>query len=187
MIYDPRRWHWIIGGDTSRAWSSGAVAWVVEWPADQVTRIGSEAELVEVMAQAGCPGRGPAWRDAYALMIDSDAEKVRLKYITARSGMAMTYAEKRAHADKVLAMGLEAANAMTPAEYGVLFPTLAASVRLEAVTLYKCAQLVVAKAAAWGQLSYGIERARITGKAAIAAAADSSAARDAYRSIVWPG
>ena len=186
MSYHPRRWHWIVAGDETRAWSSRDVAWVDTWPKDHVTRIAAVSELIEVLASAGCPECGPAWRGAYAARIDADAERVRLRYITAGAGMAMTYAEKRAQADKVLALGQEAADALAQVEYGAQFPTLAASVGIEGGTLFECASLVIAKAAAWGQLSYGIERTRISGKAAIAASANSATARDAYQSIVWP-
>jgi hypothetical protein len=55
--YDPRDWHWIIGGDASRAWSSATAGWVSRWPAERVTRIASEAELSEVLRGYGL--RGP--------------------------------------------------------------------------------------------------------------------------------
>lgn len=50
-------WYWIVGGDTSRAWSSQTSGWVTEWPSDRTTRIGSDAELNEVMESVG--RRGP--------------------------------------------------------------------------------------------------------------------------------
>lgn len=53
MIYNPRDWFWIIGGDESRAWWSKTRAYVTQWPADRVTRIGTVAELRDVLAAAG--------------------------------------------------------------------------------------------------------------------------------------
>lgn len=50
--YTPEDWYWIVGGDTSRFWSSKANAYVTTLPAGAgVTRIASEAELWDVLAQ----------------------------------------------------------------------------------------------------------------------------------------
>lgn len=51
--YRPDKWYWIVGGDTSRAWSSAAGAYVQQWPTDRVTRIGSGAELSAVLRPHG--------------------------------------------------------------------------------------------------------------------------------------
>lgn len=57
MIYDPFHWHWIVGGDKSRFWSSKAGAYVKALPKDAgVTRIASEDELNDVLAAYGLPG-----------------------------------------------------------------------------------------------------------------------------------
>lgn len=57
-IYNPFDWHWIVGGDESRYWSSAAGAYVEELPEGVgVTRIASEAELTDVLAVYGL--RGP--------------------------------------------------------------------------------------------------------------------------------
>ena len=55
--YNPAAWHWIVGGDESRFWSSAAVAYV-EAPSEGggVTHIASEAELDEVLAPYGLQG-----------------------------------------------------------------------------------------------------------------------------------
>lgn len=53
----PRDWHWIVGGDESRFWSSAAGAYVSQVPEGSgVTRIASEEELSEVLAAYGLPG-----------------------------------------------------------------------------------------------------------------------------------
>jgi hypothetical protein len=118
--------------------------------------------------------------------VDDDAEMVRLRYITPGSGMAMTYAEKRDQAAAVHAAGETAANAMTADQARDAYPTLAASIGIEAPTLWACAQLVIAKAEAWADLSYGIERVRMLGKKAISDASDAAAAQAAYEAIAWP-
>lgn len=61
MRYNPSSWHWIIAGDTSRAWSSAARAYVPEYPTDKVTHIASEEELRDVLERAGCPDRAPGY------------------------------------------------------------------------------------------------------------------------------
>lgn len=56
-IYNPLNWHWIVGGDESRYWSSAAGAYVEELPEGAgVTRIASEEELTDVLAAYGLPG-----------------------------------------------------------------------------------------------------------------------------------
>lgn len=56
--YDPRDWHWIVGGDASRAWSSRLFQYVTSWPAARTTRIASEAELRDVLRVYGIKGPG---------------------------------------------------------------------------------------------------------------------------------
>jgi len=117
--------------------------------------------------------------------IDAAAETCRLKYITPGAGMAMTYQEKFAQAEAVDAMGDVAANALTAEERIAQFPVLSASVGIEAQTLWDCAQLVLARYAAWALLANQIEALRLAGKAAIDAAGDVEAAR-AASVITWP-
>jgi len=118
--------------------------------------------------------------------VEMDAEGVRLRYITPGSGMAMTYGEKRDQAAAVHAIGETAANALTADQAREAYPTLAASIGIEGATLWACAQLVIARAEAWADLSYAIERARIVGKKAISDASDAAAAQAAYEAITWP-
>lgn len=117
--------------------------------------------------------------------VDTDAEAVRQKYITPGDGMAMTYQEKHAQARAVIAMGETAANALTEAERDDQFPTLSASVGIEASTLFACAQLVVTRYEAFADLSRVIERTRLAGKKAIGEASDHASARAAYAGITW--
>ena len=116
--------------------------------------------------------------------VDADAERVRLKYITGGVGMSMTYAEKKDQAIAVLQMGEASANALV--NHGAAeFPTLSASVPLEATSLYAAAQLVISKYEQWTALSRIIGTTRLTGKKAISDASDVAAARAAYEAIVW--
>jgi hypothetical protein len=119
-------------------------------------------------------------------MVDADAEKTRLRYITPGAGQAMTYLEKHNQAVAVHELGQSSANALTDAEYRSMFPTLAASVGVEAPTLWDAAQLVIARYEAWATISYAIERAKLAGKKAISDASDAAAARAAYEAITWP-
>jgi len=118
--------------------------------------------------------------------VDSDAETCRLQYITPGAGMAMTYQEKFSQAQAVDALGQAAANALTPEERAAQYPTLSASVGLEANTLWDCAQMVIARYEAFAALSAVIETARISGKLAISNASDAAAAQTAYEAITWP-
>lgn len=55
--YDPFDWHWIIGGDESRYWSSASSSYVSTLPPDAgVTRIDTEQDLSEVLAVYNLPG-----------------------------------------------------------------------------------------------------------------------------------
>lgn len=119
-------------------------------------------------------------------MVDMDAEAVRLKYITPGAGMAMTYQEKHAQARAVVQIGQAAANALTESEREDQFPTLSASVGIEGVTLWDCAQIVIQRYEAFADLSRVIERTRLQGKKAISDASDAASARAAYEAIAWP-
>jgi hypothetical protein len=117
--------------------------------------------------------------------VDSDAEMAHLRFITPGAGMAMTYQEKKDQAVAVLAMGEAAANAL--ANNGAAeFPTLSASVPIEAQNLYAAAQLVISRYEAWAALSRVIELARMNGKKSISDASDAVSARAAYEAITWP-
>lgn len=117
--------------------------------------------------------------------VDDDAERERLRYITPGAGMAMTYQEKKDQAVAVIAMGEAAANAL-PNNGAQEFPTLSASVPVEASSLYAAAQVVIARYEAWAAISRGIELARMNGKKSISDASDAAAAQAAYEAITWP-
>lgn len=55
--YDVTNWHWIIGDDEARFWSSAANTYVEKAPDGAgITRIASESELDEVLAAYGFLG-----------------------------------------------------------------------------------------------------------------------------------
>lgn len=128
---------------------------------------------------AGLPDRPTLVQRLYA-----DAERVRLKYLTPGAGMVLTYQEKKAQADSVIAMGQVAANAL--ANHGSAeFPTLSASVPAEAANLYAAAQLVIERYQQFAALSRVIESTRLNGKNAIVAAPSDATAVAAYEAITW--
>lgn len=51
--FTPSDWYWIVGGDTSRAWSSAAGSYVSAYPATRITRIANETELADVLRLYG--------------------------------------------------------------------------------------------------------------------------------------
>lgn len=124
-------------------------------------------------------------RKKYLDRVDADAEACRLRYITPGAGMALTYQEKFAQAQAVSAMGRDAANALSQSEREVQFPTLSASVGIEAPTLADAADLVLARYANFARLSLSIERIRLGGKASIQAATSDAEANAAYEAISW--
>ena len=118
--------------------------------------------------------------------VNDDAERTRLLYITPGAGMAMTYIEKHNQACAVCDLGEVAANDLTEAERNDQFPTISASVGIEAATLWGCAQLVRARYEAFADMSAVIERTRLLGKKNISDASDAASAQAAYEAITWP-
>ncbi|MDC9825685.1 DUF4376 domain-containing protein [Devosia sp. ZB163] len=65
--FSPHSWFWVVAGDETRYWSSEAVAYVTELPEGAgVTRIGSEAELSDVLRVHGIQGPLVSKDDLYA-------------------------------------------------------------------------------------------------------------------------
>jgi len=124
-------------------------------------------------------------KTTYTNLLNTDAEAVRLKYLTPGVGQAMTYQEKQAQATAVLATTEAEANALTEAERTALYPTLAASVGIEAATLWQCATLVMARYEAFADWSNVIETTRLAGNKAISDATDVDGARQAYEAVTW--
>ncbi len=152
------------------------------WTAEQLAALGLE------VAPAPEPAPAPSLPDVISSLnhrIDSDAENIRLKYITPGDGMGMTYREKFEQAELVNEIGETSANALSSEERIAAYPTLAASVGLEAATLWECAQLVRSNYAQFAQLSNKIEKTRLSGKASVSAATTPAEAQAAYEAIQW--
>lgn len=141
--------------------------------ADRVRVVRSHPPLAELKA-------------SFKFRIDDDAERCRLRFITPGAGMAMTYQEKFEQAKAVEQLGEEAAGALTSEQIAAEFPTLGASVGIEAQTLWACAQLVIARYEGFAALSGIIERARLAGKKAVTDAADVAGVEAAYQAVTWP-
>lgn len=122
----------------------------------------------------------------YGRRVSELAERERQRYITPGDGMAMTYREKFEQALSVNDIGEQAANALSEQEQFNAYPTLAASVGIEAPTLWDCSQLVIARYEAFTAISYSIERARLKAKKEISSALDADAVLAAYEAITWP-
>lgn len=100
--YTPNNWFWIVAGDTSRAWSSAATAYVSQWDETRLTRIASEAELRDVLRVYGIQGPSPT-TDDYGAAIQAHIEataKARgyLDAVTCASYAASTVPRWRADA-----------------------------------------------------------------------------------------
>ncbi len=117
-------------------------------------------------------------------MLDQRQSEARSRLVTA--GRDMVHIEKRDQANAVFQMGEEAANALTESTGRQLFPLLAASIGIDGDTLWDCSQVVIAKAEAWADRSYAIERAWLAGKKAVKGAIDEAGVRSAYGAVQWP-
>lgn len=108
--------------------------------------------------------------------VDADAEAARLLWITAGSGQALTYEQKRAEAERM---------ATDPTPQPDAYPLLAAEVGITADTLAAVGALVRARAAAWTAIAAQIESLRLQAKAAVMAATNAAEAR-AAAVVNWP-
>ena len=108
--------------------------------------------------------------------VDADAEAARLLWITAGSGQALTYEQKRIEAERM---------ATDPAPQPDAYPLLAAEVGITADTLAAVGALVRARAAAWTAIAAQIESLRLQAKAAVMAATNAAEAR-AAAVVNWP-
>lgn len=121
----------------------------------------------------------------YAAAVDVQAERIRLKYITRGDGMVMTYREKLEQAEQAVAQGQSAIDALSTEEEKAAYPTLSASVGIEADTLWECANLVLSTYQQWANISYEIEKIRLSAKKAINEAVTVEDVHAAYDAIDW--
>ncbi len=144
----------------------------------------------------------PAFKSKLSRQVDDDAEAFRMKILTPGAGMAMTYREKLDQATSCMTKSMiepegeeprlqtdaerkAEIDALTPEQQVAMYPTLAASVGLEAATLWDVANLVASKAEQWASLSYMIESKRLGGKSAIDQATTLEDVQAAYDAITW--
>lgn len=73
--YDAQNWFWIVGGDTSKAWSSAAGAYVTAYDQDRTTQIASESDLTDVLRPYGLMLPAPTQQD-YAAAVQAWVDKV---------------------------------------------------------------------------------------------------------------
>lgn len=124
-------------------------------------------------------------KDDYIVYVDLAAEGARGKLVTPGSGMAAVYQEKAAEAVAVIAMGREATEALADAGAHD-FPLLAASVGIDAASLYDVAEIVSDKAEAFATAAGAIERVRLLAKQAIRTAGSDGEAKAIYEAVQWP-
>lgn len=173
-FYDARDWHWIVGGDESRYWSSAAGAYVPSLPDDAgVTRIASEEELTDVLRPYGL--RGPVYS-----VSDATADLVALLSAVPAAilagypdGEPQSWPAKEAEAVAAVATGTPA-----PADYPLLRDEIAATLGIDSadVTFAQIgakASAVLAKATAWRALVSRIAGLRQRYSAALNAAASA--------------
>jgi hypothetical protein len=151
------------------------------WTADELAKIGlrvrpptPKKELTLDQAKARAVDR-----------IEAKAEQKRLEYITPGAGMALTYIEKRDQAEQVIRMGEEEANRMSDLEIREAYPTLAATIGVDAPTLWEVANLVMLKAHAWANKSFEIEILRANAKKKIDEAGTVEGVNGAFDAIDW--
>ncbi len=90
--FTPKNWFWHVAGDTSKAYSSLAGAYVSVWPAECVTNIASEDELSDVLRSHGLEPVRPsavdikaeAQRRIIALMGTASLETCIIKQLNAQ-------------------------------------------------------------------------------------------------------
>ncbi len=123
---------------------------------------------------------------ALSARVDTKAERIRSQVVGSYSGQAMEYQEALVQATAALA----SPNSATTA----LYPMLAASIGIDvdpltgalATDVLGVARAVTAASAAWLAIGAAIRKARLAGKAAIAATTTPEAAAAAHDAITWP-
>ncbi|MFA7416119.1 MAG: hypothetical protein WC048_16735 [Rhizobium sp.] len=174
------------------------MAWTYQLSADEVSGIGKALDprkgafyedgiltvvdaAENAVVEAALPGIGAAAllaaKDATKAEVDAAAESVRLSYITAGAGQALTYSQKATEAVAYLG----AANPVA-ADY----PLLNAEVGITGPTIAEVAAIVKAAFDQWQIIGAQIEAARLGAKKAIAAAATAAEAQAVLDGIVWP-
>lgn len=118
--------------------------------------------------------------------VDTDAEALRLKFITSGSGQAMEYQEAYAQAQVAMA----ATGAVKASDYPMLAATIGVDLDPEtgkpATDVLGVARSVKAAYEAYLQVGAAIRGARLLAKAEIDAATDADLAQAVFAAIAWP-
>jgi hypothetical protein len=117
--------------------------------------------------------------------INAGAETARLRYITPGDGMAAVYRDKLDQAEDVLAQGQAAASTMDLEAMVRNYPMLAASVGIEADTIWQVANTIVARHRTWSDVSAKIETRRLIARRAIDQATTHEAVASVLSAITW--
>ncbi|MBA8881741.1 hypothetical protein [Phyllobacterium myrsinacearum] len=117
----------------------------------------------------------PELRKSANATIDTEAEALRLTFITPGDGQAMAYQQKKLEAEAYLANTL-----ISPAEV----PHIAFEAEAAGVSLMEQSMLVVTMFHEWQQISALIEKARLSAKSRVGQAADPQAIETAAQ-VDW--
>ena len=109
--------------------------------------------------------------------VDTAAEKARLTFITPGDGQAMTYAQKEAEADALLADASPDAAS---------YPFLAACLGVDGDTLADVAAVVRARRDAWRTIGADIERRRLLAKQTVSTATTLTEIETTLSTLTWP-
>ena len=165
-----------------QAWESAKTDEELHADAARAMQEAEEAAFEEELAAEAARVWG---KDVYLARTQQAAESARAAHVTLGAGQSLVYQEKAAEAVAVLGMGEVAANAL-PDHGSAEFPLLAASVGIEADTLFDVAQIVGERAEATATALGAIERVRLTAKRAIQATETDADAKAIYEAIQWP-
>ena len=132
-------------------------------------RIQADANGRPVLVDRPAPTLAATVAEALAT-IDAEAGRARARYITVAPGQEATYMLKEAHARAYKAAGYVGDYAMVSAEAKAVNGDKPTATQIKAA-----ADTIVAQADAWIVLASQIERQRIAGKIAVAAAVDVAA------------
>ena len=119
----------------------------------------------------------PAAKGRLKSIVDAEAERERLRYITPGAGQAMTYQAKVEEARRLAEDAVP-----DPADY----PLLAAEVGITDEDLGSVGAVVISNYQAWLTIGAAIEAARLGAKRAIDEAETFDAA-EAATQVAWPG
>jgi hypothetical protein len=116
--------------------------------------------------------------------IDTQAENIRLMYITPGSGQSMVYREKQQEAAAFLAA--YQTQAAADAADLTTYPLISAEIGITAADAWGVAQVFASVYTSWKTVAAAIERVRLTAKQQIAAATTPAAVTAILSGISWP-